>query len=312
MNLGSVDLNLLVALDALLAERSVTRAAQRVGISQPGMSNALSRLRKLVGDPLLVREGSALALTARGESLIEPVRAALTTIELALEGRTEFNPATDTGTIDVSCSDYSALVLIAPLMKRLAVEAPGVTVRLEPRGADPAAMLRSGEVDLVIEPVAIMGDCGAASERLFEDQWLCCVWQGNDKVSDALDLETYLSLSHIVYSMGAGRPASLVDDFLDRTGLQRNVELMVESFFLAPLLLEGTDLVTLVLGRAVPWLGRAADIRVFEPPMRIPAIEQAMWWSPRRAADPFLAWFRGRVQQIAAEITAEQRDVRQP
>src|SRR6478752_7538997 len=131
MSLAGMDLNLLVALDALLAERSVTRAAERVGLSQPGMSNTLARLR-------------------------EPVREALGLIQQALAGRPGFDPARDRATFTVSCSDYSLLMLIGPLVRRLAAAAPGLTIQVLPRVADAVRLLRDGEADLVIEPAEIM------------------------------------------------------------------------------------------------------------------------------------------------------------
>ena len=127
MSLAGVDLNLLVALDALLAERSVTRAAERVGLSQPGMSNTLARLRKLFGDPLLVREGLTLVPTPRAEALRQPVQEALSLIEHALHNRPGFDPARDYVTLTVSCSDYSLLMLIGPLVRRLAAAAVSYT-----------------------------------------------------------------------------------------------------------------------------------------------------------------------------------------
>src|SRR5215470_9877217 len=162
MSLAGVDLNLLVALDALLAERSVTRAAERVGLSQPGMSTTLARLRKLFGDPLLVREGLALVPTPRAESLRQPVADALSLIQHALDDRPGFDPATGHATFTVSCSDYSLLMLIGPLVRRLA--------------ADPVRLLRDGDADLVIEPVEIMPETTLPSLRLFADRWICCVW----------------------------------------------------------------------------------------------------------------------------------------
>ena len=129
MNLGGLDLNLLVALDALLSERSVTRAAQRVGLSQPGMSNALGRLRRLFDDPLLVRQGATLVPTARAEALIGPVHEALELIRRALDVPAGFDPATDRRSFRLSCSDYSVLMLIGPLVRALAADAPGVARR---------------------------------------------------------------------------------------------------------------------------------------------------------------------------------------
>lgn len=304
MNLSSVDLNLLVALDALLAERNVTRAAARVGLSQPGMSSALARLRKLFGDPLLVREGTTLVATARAETLVRPVREALALIQHALDDRLGFDPRTDECTVKISCSDYSVLMVIGPLVRRLAAEAPGVTIQVKPRSADPSRLLRDGATDLVIEPTEIMAGAALPSRRLFTDRWLCCVWEGNRQVGDVLSLQTYLRLGHVVYSMGAGVPAAIVDTYLERTALPRRVEFTVESFLLAPSVLQGTDLVTLVLERAVPLLQRTAAIRLLEPPVPLPPIIQTLWWSPHRTTDPALSWVRAKIGEIAAGLDA--------
>ncbi|CND52194.1 transcriptional regulator [Mycobacterium tuberculosis] len=304
MNLGSVDLNLLVALDALLTERNVTRAANRVGLSQPGMSSALARLRKLFGDPLLVREGTTLVATARAEALVRPVREALEIIQRALDDRLGFDPARDECTIRVSCSDYSVLMLIGPLVRRLAAEAPGVTIQVQPRSSDPSQLLREGTTDLVIEPTAIMGEVSLPSQRLFSDRWLCCVWDGNSQVGDVLNLATYRRLGHVVYSMSPSVPTAIVDTYLTGIGLPRRVEFTVESFLLAPTVLQGTDLITLVLERAVPLLRRTAAIRLLEPPLPLPPINQTLWWSPHRTTDPALAWVRAKIGEVAAGLAA--------
>lgn len=302
MDLTSVDLNLLVAFDALLAERSVTRAANRLGLSQPGMSNALARLRKLFADPLLVREGMTLVPTPRAESLAEPVRAALALIQQALGQRSGFNPATDHATFTLSCSDYSLLMLIGPLVRRLAAEAPAVTIQVLPRSPDAAGLLRSGAADLVIEPAEIMPDAALASQRLFADRWLCCVWEGSTQVGEHMTMDTYLRLGHLVYSMGRGQPASIADQHLTRARVPRRIEFTVESFLLAPFLLQGTDLVTLVPERAGPHLRRTAAVRFLEPPVELPPITEMLWWHPRHTADPAHTWIRSRIAEIAAEL----------
>ncbi|HUN33141.1 MAG TPA: LysR substrate-binding domain-containing protein [Trebonia sp.] len=304
MNLASVDLNLLVALDALLAERNVTRAADRVGLSQPGMSSALARLRKLFDDPLLVREGTVLVATARAQALAQPVKEALDIIRRALEARLGFDPGTDECTVTVSCSDYSVLLLIGPLVRRLATEAPGVTIQIRPRSPDPARMLRDGEADLVIEPTAIMGAAPLPSAPLFTDRWLCCVWEGNRQVGDKLSLQRYLQLGHVSYSMAPGLPAAIVDTYLARVAPPRRVEFIVESFLLAPAVLQGTDLITMVLERAVPLLRRTAAIRLLDPPLEVPPLIQRLWWSPHRTPDPALAWVRARIGEVAAGLHA--------
>ncbi len=185
MNLGGLDLNLLVALDALLSERSVTRAARRVGLSQPGMSNALARLRKLFGDPLLVRQGAELIPTSRAEALAGPVREALELIRGAIETPARFDPAGDRRAFRLSCSDYSVLMLIGPLIRSLAADAPGLSVEVLPRLADAGRALHAGDVDFVIEPPEIMGRSDLPAARLWDDRWMCCVWDGNTRVGSA-------------------------------------------------------------------------------------------------------------------------------
>jgi DNA-binding transcriptional LysR family regulator len=302
MELTSVDLNLLVALDALLDERSVTRAADRLGLSQPGMSNTLARLRRLFGDPLLVREGLTLVPTPRADSLRQPVQEALALIRHALDNRDGFDPATGHATFTVSCSDYSLLMLIGPLVRHLAATAPGLTIQVVPRAADAVRLLRDGEADFVIEPVEIMPDVTLPRMRLFTDRWLCCVWEGTTEVGDRMTMETYLRLGHVVYSAARGHPISLVDTHLAQAKVPRRIEFTVESFLLAPFLLQGTDLVTVVPERAAGHLRRTAAVRFLEPPIQLPSITEMLWWSPRHTMDPAHAWLRARISEIAAEL----------
>ena len=303
MNLGGLDLNLLVALDALLSERSVTRAAQRVGLSQPGMSNALARLRRLFGDPLLVRQGAMLVPTARAEALIGPVQEALELIRSALDAPLRFDPATDRRSFRLSCSDYSVLMLIGPLVRGLGADAPGVVVEVLPRLADAGRALLNGDVDLVIEPPEIMGETDLESLRLWDDRWECCVWEGNTSVGERMTMERYTALGHLIYSMGsAGQPVALPDLHMARLGVPRRIEVSVESFLLAPFLLQGTDLVTLIPKRAEAFLRRTGDIRVLESPVELPPLVEMLWWHSRANADPAHAWLRTRIGEVASTL----------
>jgi LysR family transcriptional regulator, nod-box dependent transcriptional activator len=305
MKLGAMDLNLLVALDALLSERSVTRAAARVGLSQPGMSNALARLRRVLGDPLLVRDGAALVPTPRAEALAGPVREALELIRGAVEEPAGFDPARDRRTFRVSCSDYSVLMLIGPLVRDLAAAAPGLAVEVLPRLPDAGQALDRGEVDLVVEPPEIMGRSDLPGLRLWEDRWMCCLWEGNAKVGERLDLERYTELGHLIYSMGAtGQPVALPDLHLAQLGVRRRIEVSVESFLLAPFLLQGTELVTLVPARAEAFLRRTGAIRILEPPVEFPLLVEMLWWHPRATADDAHTWLRERIREVARNVTA--------
>jgi LysR family nod box-dependent transcriptional activator len=308
VELSGIDLNLLVAFDALMTERSVTRAASRIGLSQPGMSNALARLRKLTGDPLLVREGVALVPTPRAQALRQPVREALTMIAGALDPRPSFDPARDPVTFTVSCSDYSLLMVIGPLVRHLAAAAPAVTIRVLPRSSDAVRLIRDSDIDLAIEPAEIMPEVALASARLWADRWLCCVWEGNSVVGaggqagNRLTADAYLAMGHLVYSMGHGQPVSMVDEHLSRSMVPRRIEFTVESFLLAPFLLEGTDLVTVVPEKAAPFLRRTAAVRLLEPPLPLPSITEMLWWHPRNDADPAHGWIRARIAEIAATL----------
>ncbi|GAB3364756.1 LysR family transcriptional regulator [Modestobacter lapidis] len=302
-NLAGVDLNLLVALDALLTERSVTRAARKVGLSQPGMSNALARLRRLLDDPLFVREGVALTPTPRAEALVHPVRELLGIAQQVVDGGRDFDPARDARTFTISCSDYSLLLVVAPLIARYAVHLPGIAIQVLPRSPDAVRMLRDGDVDLVIEPTEILPAGTLESRPLFRDRWSCCVSASHPAVGDVMTLEMFLDLGHVIYSRGRGQPLGLADRHLEAIGLPRRVEFVVESFLLAPLLVQDTDLVTLVLDRAGPYVERSAGVRLLPAPVHLPVLTQRMWWHPRNTADAAHRWLRNRVLEVCAGMT---------
>lgn len=302
MDLSKVDLNLMVALDAVLAERNVTRAAQRTGMTQPGMSNALARLRKLFDDPLLVRDGRELTLTAHAEALVEPVTAALTLIRRALEDRPRFDPIRDVRSFSISGSDYNTLVLIGPLIRRLAREAPGVVVHAVPRSPDARELLQRDEVDMVLEPVELMSGAAFPKAVLLRDEWLCAVAADNTEVGDTMTMETFLRLPHVVYSIGPRRTLSLPDQYLTELGIERTVECTLESFLLAPFLLPGTSLTALIPARAAAMLDGTSNIRLLRPPIALPPVTVALWWHPRHRLDPGHGWLRSRLREVAADL----------
>ena len=303
MNLRNVDLNLLVALDALLAERSVSRAGQRIGLSQPAMSGALARLRKLFGDPLLVRVGRDLALTQNAEDLVVPVREILTRIEQTIQQRPGFVPATDSRTFSISASDYATLILLVPFLRALAVDAPGVTINLLPRSSNARRLLHTDQADLVIEPRELLGETDFPSRHLFGDRWLCAVDADNPHVpTSRITWEQYLELPHLVYSIGADQQLNLADRHLEHLGVRRRIEITVESFLLVPFLLQGTGLASLVLERAARRLTVATNIRTLEPPLSLPDISEAMYWHPRHTTDPGHRWLRERLQIAATAL----------
>ncbi|WUD70788.1 LysR family transcriptional regulator [Streptomyces sp. NBC_00510] len=304
MNLRNVDLNLLVALDALLSERNVSRAGRRLGLSQPATSSSLARLRKLFGDPLLVRQGRELALTAEAERLVRPVREILDLVERTIAQRSEFDPATDVRSFSISASDYATLVLLSPFVQAVAAEAPGVTIHVLPRSRDARQLLDSDVADLIIEPKELMGDTGFPSYPLFGDQWLCAVDAANPAGSaQRITIDEYLRLPHLVYSIGPDRQLNLADQHLARLGTPRRIEFTVESFLLVPFLIRGTSLASLVLERAARQLAAATtDIRFLPPPVALPDIHERMYWHPRHTTNPAHLWLRERLLASASVL----------
>jgi LysR family nod box-dependent transcriptional activator len=303
MNLRKVDLNLLVILDALLTERSVSRAGERIGLSQPAVSAALARLREAFDDPLLVRVGREFALTRYASELVTPIRDALDRIELTLLQKPGFDPKCDRRHFSISASDYAALVLLAPFIRELSTEAPNVTIHLLPRSRDVGRLLKSDQVDLVIEPVELFASNDFPSTPLFSDRWLCAVDSNNPHVrGSAITQEAFLQLPHLVYGIGEDRQLNLADQHLNKIGTRRTIGVTVESFLLTPFLIRGTHLVTLVLEKAARHLVQIESVRMVDCPFDVPEIHEAMYWHPRHTMDSGHQWLREKLRYVAANL----------
>ena len=187
MRLGHFDMNLLVALDALLDTRSVTRASERLHIGASATSSALGRLREYFGDPLLMQVGRRMELTPLGRSLAQPVREILLNVQSTVVARLEFDPAQARRNFVIRASDYLTTVLLTNVVQRLQREAPGITLHIANMTDDVSEQLDRGEVDLVIYP-SISVNPAHPSQALFEESFSCVVWKGNPLVRDTLNL----------------------------------------------------------------------------------------------------------------------------
>ena len=300
MPLHQIDLNLLVALDALLRERSVTRAGARVGLSQPAMSSALARLRRLFGDELLVRAGREYHLTLVAQELVAPVHQIITLVEQTLDRRPAFDPATDQRDFSIAASDYALFLLLRPLLERLEREAPGVTLQFHPFRASAPEMVEQEMFDLVIQPHR--PEFGLPAQVLFHDRWVCAVSADHPEVGDTLTVEQYRALPHLAYSAVTARRAGLGDQQVDALHLNRHVVATTESFLLLPYLLHGTRMVTLVHERMGERVRESAGIKLLEPPMPLHGIAEAIYWHPRRTVDPAHQWLRRLLGDVAADL----------
>ena len=307
VDLGDVDLNLLVAFDALMADRSVTRAAQRLCIGQSAMSSTLARLRTLFDDPLLVRDGRDLVATPYAESLAKPVSEVLDGVAAILAGRTEFDPTRAERTFAVTASDYTMLTFLTPLLARLEREAPGVRLWVSPPGDDYEMRLRRGQVDLLLIPREVLVNYRDFPHRLlFQDRFVLAVDADNDSVGNSISLEEFSSLPYLATS--CGHEVSPAEAQLDMLGIARNTEITT-AFGLAPLLLQGTRRIALIHERLAWLLSDQTSLRLFEPPMPLQPINQLMLWTTRVESDPGLQWLRSRLIAFAEERDAEGQPV---
>jgi DNA-binding transcriptional LysR family regulator len=299
VNIATVNLNLLVALDALLIERHVTRAAKRIGITQSAMSNALSRLRELFDDPLFVRHARGITPTARAIALERPLRDGLARLQSTLEPDT-FDPRTAERTFVVAVSDYVELVLLGPLLHRLAREAPGVRIELRAWGRHEVPdLLARGEADLAIGYFDSVPE-SHAHLRIFEERFVCLVRRAHPRVKSRLTLKTWVAIPHIVVSERSG--ATSIDRALAKRGLTRTVGARVSHFLMVPSLVAATDLIAAVDSRVAAQFAKPLGLRVLPMPLHLPASRVAMVWHDRLEADRGHGWLRATIAEVARRV----------
>lgn len=302
MRLNGLDLNLLIALDAVLTERNITRAAERVFITQPAMSNALARLREHFHDDLVLRSGRKLMLTPRAEGLIAPVRDILMRIESTVAAPPDFDAATATRDFSLLVSDYTAAVLVQPLMQRLADSAPGARFTLLSQAAgDHLERLERGEVDLVIVPEPYRSDTHP-SLKLFEETYVCITWQGNRQIRERLSFDDYLAAGHVVPRFGDGRVPAFDGWLMERFGVIRRIEVTVPSLTAVGEMVVGTQRIATVHRRLAQRLLKQWPVAVWPAPLEIPPLVEYAQWNRVRGDDPAIRWLVAELAAIGASI----------
>jgi DNA-binding transcriptional LysR family regulator len=303
VHLRSFDLNLLLALDALLEERSVTRAAERVGITQSAMSHALARLRDLTGDALLVRTPNGMVATSRAEELASPIRRALDGVSIALRPAQTFDPRTAEARIRIGTGDYGEIVLLPSVVERLANEAPRIDLRVVFQGDAPADMLRSGEADLLISPLyTAEAGAGLYTRKLFEERFVCVVRRGHPLADKKLTLARYVAARHTLISP-RGKEGSHTDDALARIGLSRRVAVTVPHFLVAPHIVAQSDLILTLPGRVADMLAAPLGLVLLKPPpeLGLEGFTMSAVWHERTHGDPAQRWMRELFAEVARD-----------
>ena len=300
-DLRRIDLNLLVVLDALLAEQHVTRAAERLHLSQPAVSHALARLRDLLGDPLLVRAGSGLVPTARALELVAPLAEALARVQSLLAPNT-FDPASARRSFRLAMSDYGAAIILPGLIRTLRTEAPGIDLQI--RHASREGMvegLLNGDIDLAAGVLPeLPGEL--CSMPLFEERYVCLLDRQSVPAGGALDLPTYLSRPHVLLEMrGSGTPE--IERTLTALRERRRVAISLPHWSVAPQFISGTDLILTVASRALNGVDDKSLI-VVPPPFEIAPFTFVSAWHKRRGGDQALNWLNRRIGQVDAIVNS--------
>ena len=306
MNLASIDLNLLVAFEALMAERNVTRAGQRLGLGQPAMSAALGRLRLTFKDELLVRvPGAAMRPTEKANALNLAVSEVLARARDVFDTETGFDPAQARAVYRIATSDHPATMVLPRFLEMLSVRAPFVNVRiysLDKR--DAFDLVDRGEIDLLI------GSFRNVPKRirrrpLYTDGYLCVVRAGHPGLdaSGTLPLDAYAAAPHVLVTL-AHDDRGIVDEVLARQGLRRRVAVTVSDFHLVPHIVARTDMIGHMPRRIADLLIHGPDLRVLPPPIDLPAWNSELFWGGVSDAEPGAKWFREQLFAIGRDIEA--------
>lgn len=301
MRFNKLDLNLLVALDALLSEGSITRAAERVHLSQSAMSNALGRLRDYFEDELMVQVGRQMELTPRAEVLREAVRDVLVRIDTSLAAQPEFDCSRSDREFKLFVSDYSMEVLIPHALSLASRQRSTVRFSLLPQTGHPSRALERGEADLLVIPKAYCSP-EHPTEILFNDDFVCTVWKDSSHARAGMSFERYAHANHAVMQPIDTQHPAFESWFVQRYGLSRRVEVRTHSFAVLPFLVVGTELVATVHGSLARRVQAALPILLLPVPMPMPAMEQALQWHKYRSRDPGLMWMRGLLQQAGTLV----------
>jgi DNA-binding transcriptional LysR family regulator len=300
MHIRSVDLNLVPIFLALMETRSVSVAARRLALSQSATSHALTRLRELFRDPLLIRAGRTLVPTHRALKAEAQLSAGAALLEQGLLGTEDFDPKTASRQFRLASADYAEIVLLPSLVKRLRDNAPLVDLWFESMDVGTFERLTRGYVDVIVSTApGLSGERkGLTYAPLIEDEFVSIVRNGHPLLRGKMSVARFAQANHVFIAPG-GKPGGVVDAALAARGMTRRIALAVPHFVVAPYIVAQTDLVLTVGRRLAQALARTAEIRIFETPLTLPSFELGMYWHPRSESDPAHQYLRGALTAVS-------------
>lgn len=301
MDFHGIDLNLLVAFDALMNERNVTRAAVQVGVSQPAMSAALSRLRTLLGDPLFQRSADGLLPTARARDLAAPVAQVLRQIEGAMVSRPAFEPHIAAVTFRLGLQDYPTVVLLPTLLVALQQAMPDVSVNVVAYNDRNAAvdLLDAGMIDAAIGVAPANSDSRILARPVMRDEFVTIVSSDHLAARRSMDMTTWLGMQHVLVSP-EGQLHGLVDQALAQQGLKRKLALTLPQLFAVPDVVARTGMTATILKRVALHAEASHRLMLFPPPVALPEMVFHLVWHRRSDTHPAQVWFRELIGKHAA------------
>ncbi|MGY3695756.1 transcriptional regulator NodD1 [Bradyrhizobium barranii subsp. apii] len=303
MRFKGLDLNLLVALDALMTERNLTAAARKINLSQPAMSAAIARLRIYFRDELFTMRGRELVPTPGAEALASPVREALLHIQLSIISRDAFDPSQSNRRFRIILSDFMTIVFFRRIVDRIAQEAPAVRFELLPYSDEPDELLRRGEVDFLILPELFMSSAHPKA-TLFEETLVCVGCRSNTQLSGQLTFDKYNSMGHVAAKFGRALRPNLEEWFLLEHGLKRRIEVVVQGFSLIPPILFDTSRIGTMPLRLARHFEKRTPLRIVEPPLPLPQFTEAVQWPAFHNTDPASIWMRRILLEEGSHMTS--------
>ena len=301
MNIALVDLNLLIVFDAVIREKHVTRAAKRIGMTQPAVSNALNRLRHLAKDDLFIRTSDGVVPTARAIELGPPIREAINLVENAFDP-TSFDPNNSNDTFNIAISNYTASIIFPELAKQLSIKAPNINIRSKQLGdVDLLKELESANIDFIIAGQQLVEGDNFLSSPLYDEDFVCVIRNNHPKIKkDTITLKEFAEAKHLMVTT-TGKAFGFVDYLLAAKKMKREVQMTVNQFLVAPNIIRNSDMI-LTVSRRVAEKFKLERVKILPLPLLADPLKLKLVWHKRADSNPGHKWIREEIINISKKI----------